>query len=521
MVSPATPFPPSTRVARALVLAAAILLGVLFAPMNAVAAPPANDNFANAQVMSGTSVVAVGTNGQATTEPGEIQLYTDYDPAQSVWYSWTATYTGNATVAAASSDVTATVQYEVGTGSPVTPVTWSSITSSYNGGPRTFAVTSGTTYYIGIDRYGTSTVAMPFKLHINHPLNDDFADSVNLTSPAVHRDASNVYSSSEIGEPAHAGITNESSIWYHFTPTVSGTYWVDTLEATPGTLNTVVAVYTGISVNTLTPVASNDDWPGWLRSRLSFTASAGTTYKIAVTGRGGTTQNGFQVRLGGAPSANDKFASATVVSGTQFVMAGNSDMDTPEVGEYANYYGSSEWFTWTAPASGQLLLRVTGTQSYPYIYVFTGTTETALTTVTNTEYNRCGSAETIRMYDVVAGTTYRFRSHISNGSGVSNSPAIRPAWGDYTVTGTLNGPAPANDALAGATTLTGASTSICGDNFHASAEAGEPAHAGTVANESVWYTWTAPSSGVAHLDTDSQNYSAVALDDTVLGVYTG
>lgn len=74
---------------------------------------------------------------------------------------------------------------------------------------------------------------------------------------------------------------------------------------------------------------------------------------------------------------------------------------------------------------------------------------------------------------------------------------------------------PSNDNFSAATALTGASGSVAAWNYNATAQAGEPAHAGQVASHSVWWTWTAPASGTLSLSTQGSN------QDTVLAVYTG
>ncbi len=75
--------------------------------------------------------------------------------------------------------------------------------------------------------------------------------------------------------------------------------------------------------------------------------------------------------------------------------------------------------------------------------------------------------------------------------------------------------APAHDAFANRSTLTGVSASVVASNLNATAETGEPAHAGNPAAKSVWWQWTAPQSGRVNVDTFG---SAI---DTVLAVYRG
>jgi hypothetical protein len=53
----------------------------------------------------------------------------------------------------------------------------------------------------------------------------------------------------------------------------------------------LLAVYTGTSLTALTQTAANDDSGGTTQSRVSFTAVAGRTYRIAVDGYGGASGN--------------------------------------------------------------------------------------------------------------------------------------------------------------------------------------------------------------------------------------
>lgn len=85
---------------------------------------------------------------------------------------------------------------------------------------------------------------------------------------------------------------------------------------------------------------------------------------------------------------------------------------------------------------------------------------------------------------------------------------------------TVAAAAPANDAFANATVITGASDHVYGTNVGASVETGEPDHSGhndgiLYGGHSVWWTWTAPSTGVVEVDTNGTNFA------TMLAVYTG
>jgi hypothetical protein len=75
---------------------------------------------------------------------------------------------------------------------------------------------------------------------------------------------------------------------------------------------------------------------------------------------------------------------------------------------------------------------------------------------------------------------------------------------------------PANDDFANAQDLgSESSASASGTNVDATAEPGEPDHAGIPARASVWYRWTAPENGQVRIETCDSDF------DTVLAVYTG
>jgi hypothetical protein len=76
---------------------------------------------------------------------------------------------------------------------------------------------------------------------------------------------------------------------------------------------------------------------------------------------------------------------------------------------------------------------------------------------------------------------------------------------------------PANDKFANAlaVVLSNGAAKVTGYNTNATKETGEPRHADNAGGHSVWWKWTAPSSGAITIDTRG-SYS-----DTTLGIYTG
>jgi hypothetical protein len=75
--------------------------------------------------------------------------------------------------------------------------------------------------------------------------------------------------------------------------------------------------------------------------------------------------------------------------------------------------------------------------------------------------------------------------------------------------------APANDDFVARSRITGPDAVVNADNTLASAEPGEPDHAGSPAAHSLWWTYTAPADGVVLLDASASSFPA-SVD-----VYTG
>lgn len=111
----------------------------------------------------------------------------------------------------------------------------------------------------------------------------------------------------------------------------------------------------------------------------------------------------------------------------------------------------------------------------------------------------------LTLNNVGAGDVSSYDVVVTNASGTVTSRAAA-----LTLAAT-----PANDAFANAATLTGTSAFATGFSTTATAEAGEPAHAGAAAAKSLWWTWTAPSAGAVIVDTSG------SAADTRLAVYTG
>ncbi|MBL8468387.1 S8 family peptidase [Methyloversatilis discipulorum] len=116
--------------------------------------------------------------------------------------------------------------------------------------------------------------------------NDAFAAARTLSGAAASDSGSNTLASSEPGEPAHDGTAATRSLWWTWTAPASG---VLTLDTNGSSFDTLLAVYTGSALASLTLEGSDDDGGNGSQSKLDLIVAAGTTYRIAVDGFAGAT----------------------------------------------------------------------------------------------------------------------------------------------------------------------------------------------------------------------------------------
>ena len=508
-----------------------------------VNAPPSNDNFAAAETITGASGTVSGNNLAATKEAGEPD-HAGNPGGRSIWYRWTAPSTGVFEFTTIGSDFDTTLAVHTGTSvSALTQISGGDDTPDGKNSTLTFAATQGLDYRIAVDGFrsqggtaadaeggnvtlnwatsttpvisgftpasgargaivmisganfsgissvrfngvgatftvdnpsqitasvpatattgtivvsgpnGSATSALSFSV-VNRPPNDDFANAQNLSDASGSIPGRNTDATKEPGEPNHADNPGGRSIWYTWTAPDAGRWSFDTQGSG---FDTVLAIFTGGAVDGLSVIAANDDTPPGTSSRVAFNAVAGTTYRIAIDGRNG--------------------ASGTTVLNWAF---------TPNPPEIASF----------TPMSGSAGSSVTITGNN-----LGGTTGVRLNGVLASAFT-VDSDNQVSFAVPLGANSGPISVRTPDGTAVSTQP--------FTVnTGQ------SNDQFAGAFQMTGTAAIVAGKNIAATKENGEPDHAGDAGGRSLWYRWTAPSSGTWALDTAGSTF------DTTLAVYTG
>jgi hypothetical protein len=239
----------------------------------AQAAPPANDLFANRQVVAGTNISIWSDNTFAELEPGEPSLAANL-AGKTLWYSWTAPFTGHVGVKGCSPSFFPFVAVFV---------------APTLGAPRLdqlqlvccardiveFVIVEGTEYFVQLDGcdyasgdLGLALWAVPFLT----PTNDQFADAAALTNLYDEVVASVVGATLEPGEPAHLGGLPCKSVWWRWQAPVEGTASANPYYSRA--TNVTLAIYVGPSVDRLALLAAG-------QGVVSWPVRGGETYYIA------------------------------------------------------------------------------------------------------------------------------------------------------------------------------------------------------------------------------------------------
>ena len=437
---------------------------------------PANDNFANAQLVSGSTFTVAGTTNGATLETNETTVGAGF----TVWYKWVAPSAGNFVIGATGTGFNNSF-FDVYTGSTLNSLL--RIASAQK--TLLFTAVAGTTYLIRVDAQSANNSA-DFQMTLGPiPPNDNFSKATVLTGAAFDVFGYNFGATRESGEPA---ATGSNTVWWTWTAPANAHVSVNTTGSDFTTR--VLKVFTGSAVSALTAV--NFAAPPSNTTSATFDAVQGTVYSFSVGGGPGN----IELALSNAP-ANDNFANSVALSGPDVSISGNNYAATKETGEpnhNGGLGGQSVWYSWTAPATAFVSIKVNATGSNtgfaPFYGVYTGTAVNALSTVTSGTGNI--------FFAATAGTVYRI--------------AI-----DGNTTGTFDlaiEQFPPNDNLANAFPITGYST-VTGTSNNASKEPGEPSHGGDPGGASVWWSFVAPDTRLVEVTTLGSNF------DTLLAVYTG
>lgn len=322
------------------------------------------------------------------------------------------------------------------------------------------------------------------------PTNDNFVNASSIDAAGnngdISQSSSNVEATQETAGGEQAPIigaasitTYDHTIWHTWTAPISGSVSIDT--CTSPSVDVVLSLYTGTALNSLTKVTGDVDGGctgASLPARMTATVVGGTTYRIRIAGWQTTDVGTINLRIRTLPYA---FSQPTL-TGTAMV----GETLTTNGGVWFGAFPQTKAYTWLTCADTTL-----------------GSC-TPIATFAEGSY-------TLEAAD--AGAYLRVSMEAENAVGSSAGASVSGPVGPIAPL------PPSNDNLANAIDL-GSSVDAfqSATNAGASFEPGEPMPFSGASSSinSVWFKWTAPSSGPAVFSTCPTGITF----DSVMAVYT-
>lgn len=323
------------------------------------------------------------------------------------------------------------------------------------------------------------------------PPNDRFQLAQVIKGVSGVVSGSIVDATSQPGEPVHSDRGDRRTIWYRWRP---GAPLFTTFSTQGSTPDTVLSVYTGLSLNTLTLIALNDDAsPGSRYSKAQFTTRPDLDYWIMIDGAGNET-GPITLSWTSIPR-NDAFQNFELLATPSGRFEGDSSGAGLQTGENPPVdpdVGGTVWFAWASLVDGDVVFDTVGSSFDTVIEVYLGDDFLGLTPVAQDDNSGAAPGSSSVSFHAESGGRYRI---VIGGRGGASGP-YRLNWHQ-----TL--PPPGNDNLGAAQRIVGTTGQVSGANDSASVEMEEPAVVGDAAHLSVWFRWVAPRSGTVFFEAPS------------------
>ena len=204
------------------------------------------------------------------------------------------------------------------------------------------------------------------------------------------------------------------------------------------------------------------------------------------------------------PPPNDNFANAMVLTGQAVSSTPvNVASATREGLERSDTENQTVWYSWVAPQDGIVTITTAGTNYNNHLAVFNGSTLANLVAIVEADGGYTASVT----FHVKAGFDYFISIGLGDNGYFPGETAVlninnKPTT--ITAPSVVAAPAGGNDNFANAVALPGATVSGFTYPAEASREGQEPSYTG---NNTVWWTWTAPTDVEVTVDTAGIEYN--------------
>lgn len=447
------------------------------APRTFVVAP-ANDQFTNAVALEEVGGQRVGQSRGATSDLGGAGV-------GEVWFRWTSP--GDGLFQVQTSALQGLSEVRLYTGTNLASLVLHPVRTNPQGQPRPneWRVRPGVPYHLAVLQSAPATLGGAFDLRwtfLPASTHDAWADRLTLEGESGLASGSLSLATLEPDEPAYGtDYPVSASVWWTWTPPRSGLLRLSFPDdnAPPNT----VRPFLGDALGALQPVpAVGNPWVWDPRPRYHRVAAGVPVHLAYVSGQDNLAGRRFRWELLPLPE-NDAFADRRVVGPADTSVPGTTlgARVSPSDPFPSDQRVGDVWWTWVAPADGDLVLGLRGLRGPQVLALYEGATGPALTLLQSQSAspdNPFGNP-----VPVVGGQTYQ----VMVGSQELPGEVFQLEFQLRT--------RPANDDFAGRARVEGPVTRLVGANWRATREFREPGPAGRFGGRSVWYAWRAPADG--------------------------
>jgi len=365
---------------------------------------PLNDDFENATVFASANAKSSSFNATATIQPGE-PAHAAEGSGRSTWWRWQAPADGPVAVSTEGSDFRSALAVYTGSSLDALSVVEAAAEPGEGelvGASLSFDAAREEIYFIAVDGLGGETGNISLSLGQEAP-NGLFESREPVEGINLRRFANNFSAAAEPGEPSHAENAPARSVWWSWRSPYTGVVAIST-SASSG-VDTVLAVYQGDRLDSLTELVADDDSGPGLTSEALFLAEEGDVLQIAVDGWKGDFGD---IALAIVEGDNDDLNFAREVVGDAHVdlaYTGLTSKEPFEPDHADNEGGHSLWWKWTATRSGPAFASSFGSDFDTTLAVYRGDRMDRLELVGQNDDN--GGALTSRVsFTAALGETY-------------------------------------------------------------------------------------------------------------------
>ena len=384
-----------------LLVAANIASGVGVKPVTLL---PPNDNCANAKAVGNVTSLVFDTTNATFDGPGH------YIRSPNIWYCYTATCNGCATVSLRGSSFDTKVTAYEGCG--CYPALEGLIKSNDDffgqQSQITFPVKAGSQYLIEVGGFnptvkGQGMISISCDAQSSQPVNDDCSNAKQIGN--VTEQPFNTTCATFDG-PGH--FFTSPNLWYRYTAGGTGDVTVSLLGSE---YDTALVVYKGVNCYPVSGdiIDRNDDFGGFLQSQITFRATAGNSYLFEVMGYNSDEVGEGVITVsstGQPPSTNNDNCQNAKPIGDVTNMPFNTTSATQD-GPRLCMHSSNLWYCYTASCTGEATVSLAGSSYDTMLAVYDG----CECYPTSTDMIECNddtgnSRQSEIIFDAVAGSQY-------------------------------------------------------------------------------------------------------------------